>query len=489
MIITDFYTKELFPFHLKCEHLIIIALFKWGSRHAQWRRIAKKLRRKRIRQKNAQERDLIEKRVQLENEKSPSFRERLENEEKAEILRLQEEQRIHDELEAKWLETERIAQIEWKELQIKLEQFKKERARQNAKIREEFELEKKKLREAEETRKKEIEEKIKQQELLQKEIDNFANYGGEVPEHLKTDLHSNPGKTICPFFHKTSACRFGDTCSRNHVRPGISRIILIQNFYSHYCLEQTENEHGNSALEFENNELYSHFKNFFYDIVPEIEKFGNIKQVVVCCNTEIHLRGNVYVEYSSEREALVGLKSLNGRWYAGKQLSVQFSSISSWKMAICGLHHINKCPKGGTCNFIHRFLNPKQLYSGFNERFRRSPSRTESQISARRDWRWSESPEHENGNSDWEDTAHSNNASVSEENERKVHSRREYSSERGSRRSQRDFSSTRKKRKRSHSRSRRRKRSEKSYNRNHEERRDNSSEKRKPRSRRRDTSS
>lgn len=276
----------------------------------------------------------------LKRENSPNFPEKLKTEQNAERLRLQNEQKIHDELEAKWLETEQNAQKEWRELQKKIKDLRNERAIQNVKIKREWEQDKKRLRETEEAKRKETEEEIKRQELIQREINEFIEFGGRIPEHIKIDFQTNPGKSICPFFNKTSACRFGDLCSRNHVRPGISKILLINNFYSHYSLTQTENEHGNSALEYEITEIYTHFKDFFYDVVPEIAKYGEINQIVVCCNAEIHLRGNVYIDFFSEREALIAFKSLNGRWYAGKQLNVQFSSISSWKSAICGELHL-----------------------------------------------------------------------------------------------------------------------------------------------------
>lgn len=154
---------------------------------------------------------------------------------------------------------------------------------------------------------------------------------------MKTTYETNPNKPTCPFFNKTGACRFKDTCSRNHIRPGISRVLLIPNFYSHYSLEQTEGEYGSdSTLEFEKYETYKHFREFFYDVLPELEKCGYVTQFRICCNHEAHLRGNVYVEFSSNREAVKGYQKFHSRWYGGKQLHVEFCKIDSWKFAICG---------------------------------------------------------------------------------------------------------------------------------------------------------
>jgi len=194
------------------------------------------------------------------------------------------------------------------------------------------------------------------------------------------------------------------------VRPGISRVLLIPNFYSHYSLQQTENEHGNDfTLEFENQETYEDFKQFFYDVLPEMEKCGRVRQFKVCCNQEIHLRGNVYVEYSSFREAVKSYRTFLGRWYGGKQLHVEFCNIESWKSAICGLYARQKCPKGSSCNFLHVFSNPSNLFASADKDLHRTPPIDmdyESSESDARNWRWSESPERIPSNTENYDTNH-----------------------------------------------------------------------------------
>lgn len=79
---------------------------------------------------------------------------------------------------------------------------------------------------------KELEEKRLQQQNREQELLDFLEQGGSTPDHLKTSIESNPDRDLCPFFQKVSACRFFDTCSRNHVRPGISRTLLITHFFS-----------------------------------------------------------------------------------------------------------------------------------------------------------------------------------------------------------------------------------------------------------------
>lgn len=145
-------------------------------------------------------------------------------------------------------------------------------------------------------------EKRRQHELLVHKIDEYIRGVGPQPDDLKTPIDSNPDKELCSFFTKTASCRFGGKCTRNHRRPGISRLVLIQNLFDHVRLEQQTNPtYRSDMLEFDDNDLQKLFLEFFDDVLPELEKFGPITQFRVCRNQEAHLRGNVYVEFESER--------------------------------------------------------------------------------------------------------------------------------------------------------------------------------------------
>ena len=93
-------------------------------------------------------------------------------------------------------------------------------------------------------------------------------------------------------------------CSRNHQKLSLSKVILMPGFYTHFSLEKNSNEYDTDvSLEYENSERRQHFEEFYKDVVPELESFGEIKTLKYCYNTEVHLRGNLYVEYYSERDA------------------------------------------------------------------------------------------------------------------------------------------------------------------------------------------
>jgi len=128
-----------------------------------------------------------------------------------------------------------------------------------------------------------------------------------------------------------------------------------------------------TSLEYDEKEAYENFKQFYEDTLPEFRKAGTVVQFKVCCNHEPHLRGNVYVQYTSEEECAKAFALFNARWYASKQLSCEFSPVTKWKSAICGLFERNRCPRGKNCNFLHVYQNPR---NEFNHRDDLSPGRT-----------------------------------------------------------------------------------------------------------------
>ncbi|XP_053645403.1 U2 small nuclear ribonucleoprotein auxiliary factor 35 kDa subunit-related protein 2 isoform X2 [Cherax quadricarinatus] len=241
---------------------------------------------------------------------------------------------------------------------------KEQQEKQEALIKKEWEEKQKKEREEEEKKKEE------QTALLQAATGSLGEKEGEElhnpeppPGYTRWDITRQKGEP-CPFFSKTGACRFGIQCSREHDYPESSQTLLLPNMYSHFGMEQLSFD-GNDvdvALEYTDSETYEHFRDFFDDTLPEFQRCGNVIQFKVCCNTSSHLRGNVYVQYSKEEDALEARAVFNGRWYAGRQLTCLFVTIERWKSALCGLFWRQRCPKGGQCNFLHAYRNPGNAF-------------------------------------------------------------------------------------------------------------------------------
>ncbi|ORX57743.1 hypothetical protein BCR36DRAFT_395100 [Piromyces finnis] len=145
---------------------------------------------------------------------------------------------------------------------------------------------------------------------------------------------------ICQFFKRTGACRFENQCDRIHIRPMHSKTLIIRNMFelgneimSTYLFDENE------IIEYEENskDKYIKYKEFYDDVFPEFSKYGKIDHFYVCNNIIPHLRGNVYIDYHTEKDAINALGAMNGRWYGGKQLQLEFITISDWKMALCGI--------------------------------------------------------------------------------------------------------------------------------------------------------
>ncbi|KDR21330.1 U2 small nuclear ribonucleoprotein auxiliary factor 35 kDa subunit-related protein 2 isoform X2 [Zootermopsis nevadensis] len=414
------------------------------GRHKVWRALAKKMRRKRIRQALAQKRDDLLQKEQEKREKSPRYQAWLAEQNVLEEFRHEEESRLQTERDRQWERDEELAQRQWLERQERLAQAREEKTKQELKIREEWELEQKKLKEVEEEERRKQEEKLQKQEDLMRQIDDFIKHGGELPPSVNISTETHPDKPICPFFSKTGACRFGDRCSRNHPRPGISKVLLIPNFYSHFGIDQSMIDEYDTdlMLEYDDRETYQHFREFYEDVLPEFEQCGRVVQFKVCCNCEPHLRGNVYVEYASTRDAVGAFQKFQGRWYGGRQLNVEFTCVSSWKSAICGLFFKRRCPKGRSCNFLHVFHNPANAFAGADHDYgysrrqwkhssrsrsrsrSRSPSRKRSRRNKddRNNWRWSETPEPSAGsvNGDSKQNRDQNSEKIQSQRRRKV---------------------------------------------------------------------
>ncbi|KAJ6633726.1 U2 small nuclear ribonucleoprotein auxiliary factor 35 kDa subunit-related protein 1, partial [Pseudolycoriella hygida] len=382
------------------------------KRHKEWRKIAKKMRRKKRRQELAKARDEV---LEKEQTNDPN---RV-NEEALALVREQTEAFLREETDRKWQEYDKLEQDRWKLKLEKLAKLQEAQEQEKLRIRGEFEANRERLKKLKEEKIRLAEEKLEQHRRLSEAIDAYIQGSSNVPDELKVNAESNPGKPMCPFFEKTATCRYGMKCSRNHRRPGISRLILIPNFFSHIRLDQSKpTEYGSDfSLEIDDTELYRDFSEFFNDVEPELSKYGRIINFCVCSNQEPHLRGHTYIEYEDQRSALKACRHLQGRYFASRMLNVEFTQMISWRSAVCGLSYANQCPKGRNCNYLHLFKNPRKMYPLFDKH--RSNS-TQHQLATmrrelldhsrqdkmpnwdeddtnpatkKRNWRWSESPE------------------------------------------------------------------------------------------------
>ncbi|XP_010475893.1 PREDICTED: zinc finger CCCH domain-containing protein 5-like [Camelina sativa] len=183
------------------------------------------------------------------------------------------------------------------------------------------------------------------QQILENVAQQVPNFGTEQD------------KAHCPFHLKTGACRFGPRCSRVHFYPSKSCTLLMKNMYNGPGIAWEQDE----GLEYTDEEAERCYEEFYEDVHTEFQKYGELINFKVCRNGSFHLKGNVYVHYRSLESASLAYQSINGRYFAGKQVKCEFVNISKWKVAICGEYmksRLKTCSRGSACNFIHCFRNP-----------------------------------------------------------------------------------------------------------------------------------
>ncbi|KAJ4758777.1 Splicing factor U2af small subunit A [Rhynchospora pubera] len=194
-----------------------------------------------------------------------------------------------------------------------------------------------------------------------------------MAEHLASIFGTEKDRVNCPFYFKIGACRHGDRCSRLHNRPTVSPTLLLCNMYQRPdMITPGIDAQGNPI---DPRQIQEHFEDFYEDIFQELSKYGEIESLHVCDNLADHMIGNVYVQFRKEEEAEAALRGLQGRFYSGKPIIVEFSPVTDFREATCRQFEENSCNRGGYCNFMHVKEISRGLWRELYGRFRRSRSR------------------------------------------------------------------------------------------------------------------
>lgn len=139
------------------------------------------------------------------------------------------------------------------------------------------------------------------------------------------------------------------------------------------------------------------FADFCDEVVDELRKFGKITEFNVCFNLGEHLNGNVYIKYSKEEEAEQAFAGLNGRFYAGKLLNLEFSPVTDFKESRCRQFDESFCDRGDYCNFMHCKMLPRHIEKYIRKNRKRYEHRSRSRDRERRSRRRSRSRSRSSG--------------------------------------------------------------------------------------------
>jgi splicing factor U2AF subunit len=173
-----------------------------------------------------------------------------------------------------------------------------------------------------------------------------------MADHLARIFGTEEDKVNCPFYYKIGACRHGERCSRNHMRPQFSQTILIPHLYAAPPPDPSTGQPVDDT---------EHFEDFYEELVEELAKYGEIEQLHVVENLGDHMFGNIYIKYHTEEQSEACVNALRGRYYAGRLVMPEYSPVTDFREARCRQFDEEHCARGGFCNFMHLKHVPRHL--------------------------------------------------------------------------------------------------------------------------------
>lgn len=75
----------------------------------------------------------------------------------------------------------------------------------------------------------------------------------------------------------------------------------------------------------------------------------------------------MYCKFRDEEEASDALQVMNGRYYDGRRMEVEYSPVTDFREARCRDYDEDSCARGGFCNFLHVKPIPRCLIASMEE--------------------------------------------------------------------------------------------------------------------------
>jgi len=161
----------------------------------------------------------------------------------------------------------------------------------------------------------------------------------------------------CPFFYKVGSCRHGENCSRRHNKPKFSQTLLIKHMWLNPQVQflnvPDHQKPGEREMKEFRAKVQEGFNAFYEEIFKEVAKFGYLEAIHVSENLGDHMVGNVFIQYSDEKDAADAMEALQGRYYSGQPLVIEFSPVTDFHKARCRQYDEGVCARGGFCNYVH----------------------------------------------------------------------------------------------------------------------------------------
>jgi splicing factor U2AF subunit len=95
--------------------------------------------------------------------------------------------------------------------------------------------------------------------------------------------------------------------------------------------------------------------------------YSPVQEMHVVDNLGDHMIGHVYVKFADEEDAADAENIMNGRYYDGVAMAVEFSPVTEFREARCRDYDEGSCSRAGFCNFIHAKPVPGPLIRSLQE--------------------------------------------------------------------------------------------------------------------------
>ena len=173
---------------------------------------------------------------------------------------------------------------------------------------------------------------------------------------------------ICKIHLKTGVCRedallskfFHSGCPKDHLRNETSQSVMIRQCYRHPLLDSGTYDH--TGMEGKEYRLTQDYHNFYNGMIHKFRTAGKVLMFKCSRNSADFLRGNVYITYSTHKDAAHAVDLFDGFVYRGRKHKVELCPILDWKGSLCNRFDSRKRGSGydqcaSPCLFLHLFRN------------------------------------------------------------------------------------------------------------------------------------
>lgn len=161
------------------------------------------------------------------------------------------------------------------------------------------------------------------------------------------------GRLTCAFYERTGTCRYGAGCSKLHRAAAGSSAVMVSNLYFHPPLQGAPLSEA---------ETQAFFDTVYQDWFMECSlNYGWVTDLMFCANVADHLLGNIYVSFKSPLSAQRCAEGLQSKNYAGRDIIADLCPVKHFGSAACREHGEGCCPRGPSCNLVHRIAPSRAL--------------------------------------------------------------------------------------------------------------------------------